>query len=169
MTYGSRGRPLAVGPAEEQDSFARACQKRWQRFEVTMFEPNPVSEMTILGNERRDSKSSWLCGRCLKGRPRQIRGETRRGCWRWTSLRRASQAYRPFLLGWLPGTLKAADGGFEDCKRNAFSFTEGSRKLQQQSVVAVLTPPSIAEVLAACTLPLAACCYWLPLNVRVAA
>ena len=73
-----------------------------------------------------------------------------------------------FLLGWLPGTLKAADGGFEDCKRNAFSFTEGSRKLQQQSVVAVLTPPSIAEVLAACTLPLAACCYWLPLNVRVA-
>ena len=76
---------------------------------------------------------------------------------------------RLFLLGWLPGTLKAADGGFEDCKRNAFSFTEGSRKLQQQSVVAVLTPPSIAEVLAACTLPLAACCYWLPLNVRVAA
>ena len=105
----------------------------------------------------------------LKGRPRHIRRETRRGCWRWTSLRRASQAYRPFLLGWLPGTLKAADGGFEDCKRNAFSFTEGSRKLQQQSVVAVLTPPSIAEVLAACTLPLAACCYWLPLNVRVAA
>ena len=48
MTYGSRGRPLAVGPAEEQDSFARACQKRWQRFEVTMFEPNPVSEMAIL-------------------------------------------------------------------------------------------------------------------------
>ena len=38
MTYGSRGRPLAVGPAEEQDSFARACQKRWQRFEVTMIE-----------------------------------------------------------------------------------------------------------------------------------
>ena len=118
---------------------------------------------------RNGSKSSWLCGRCLKGRPRQIRGETRRGCWRWTSLQRASQAYRPFLFGWLPGTLKAADGGFEDCKRNAFSFTEGSRKLQQQSVVAVLTPPSIAEVLAACTLPLAACCYWLPLNVRVAA
>ena len=49
MTYGSRGRPLAVGPAEEQDSFARACQKRWQRFEVTMFEPNPVSEMAIFG------------------------------------------------------------------------------------------------------------------------
>ena len=64
-----------------------------------------------------------------------------------------------FCLGKLPGTLKAADGGFEDCKRNAFSFTEGSRNLQQQSVVAVLTPPSIAEVLAACTLPLAACCY----------
>ena len=64
---------------------------------------------------------------------------------------------------------KAAGGGFEDCKRNAFSFTEGSSKLQQQSVVAVLTPPSVAEVLAACTLPLAACCYWLPLNVRVAA
>ncbi len=61
-----------------------------------------------------------------------------------------------------------ADGGFEDCKRNAFSFIEVSRKQQQQSVVAVLTPPSIAEVLAAFTLPLAACCYWLPLNVRVA-
>ena len=76
---------------------------------------------------------------------------------------RASWAYRPFLLGFLPGTLKAADGGFEGCTRNAFSFTEGSRKLQQQSVVAVLTPPSIAS-----TLPLAACCYWLPLNVRVA-
>ena len=51
-----------------------------------------------------------------------IRDETRKGCWRWISLRRASQAYRPFLFGWLPGTLKAADGGFEDCKRNAFSF-----------------------------------------------
>ncbi len=166
MTYGSRRRPLAVGPAEEQDSFARTCQKRWQRFEVTMFEPNPVSEMGIFG-KREEGFQKF--GHCLKGRPRQIRGEPRRGCWRWTSLRLASQAYRSFSLGWLPGTLGAADGGFEDCKRNAFSFTEGSRKLQQQSVVAVLTPPSIAEVLAACTLPLAACCYWLPLNVRVAA
>ena len=49
MTYGSRGRPLAVGPAEEQEFFARAYNKRWQRFEVTMFEPNSVSEMVIVG------------------------------------------------------------------------------------------------------------------------
>ena len=73
-----------------------------------------------------------------------------------TTLRRASQAYRSSSLGWLPGTIGAADGGFEDCTRNAFSFTEGSRKLYQQSVVAVLTPPSIPEVLAALDVRVAA-------------
>ena len=68
MTYGSRGRPLAVGPAEEQDSLARACQKRWQRFEETMFEPNPVSEMAIFG-KREEGFQKFVALRSLFERP----------------------------------------------------------------------------------------------------
>ena len=68
MTYGSRGRPLAVGPAEEQDSFARACQNRWQRFEVTMFEPNPVSAMAIFG-KREEGFQKFVALRLLVERP----------------------------------------------------------------------------------------------------
>ena len=67
MTCGSRGRPLAVGPAEEQDSFARACPKRWQRFEVTKFEPNPVSEMAIFG--KREGFQKFVALRSLFERP----------------------------------------------------------------------------------------------------
>ena len=68
MTYGSRGRPLAVGPAGEQDSFARACQKRWQPFEVTMLEPNPVSEMAIFG-KREEGFQKFVALRSLFERP----------------------------------------------------------------------------------------------------
>ena len=69
MTNGLRRRPLAVGPAEEQDSFARAYQKSGSDSKyITMFEPNPVSEMAIFG-KREKGFQKFVALRSLFERP----------------------------------------------------------------------------------------------------
>ena len=113
------------------------------------------------------------CGRCLKARPRQIRGEITTECWCaffkciriggpvCDVLHRLTE--RLFLLGKLPGTFATLVQRLQAAVSRIASdeplHSLRGAELQQESVVAVLTPPPVAEVLAACTLPLAARCY----------